>query len=297
MPYDWKSPIKFALTFLLQIIASYYAAAIFFVLLCSFIGFCFISFKFLSDIETSFQNLSTQIISKSKNKHFTIEDRIRLKTKFCEIVNFHAEVKQLSLVWIKCILIYQKNIFFRFLLDFAEFFRAPITLEFSSLSFTICFNLVILDIGISTVNFSQSIRSLSAIVGLPIWIFIFCFFGDLVTERFLAINDVVYCCDWHLYPIELRKRIPFIMIVSQKLIQLGGFINVQCTRLFYQKVWPVHWIWIVYIALKFFLPFHFSAHASLLLGVHDVAWIKLNFDTSSFNSMCFNFGEKLSKPI
>lgn len=107
LPYDWKSPIKFSLTFLLQAIASYYWAAVFFVLLCFFIGFRFISLKFLSDIETSFKNLSSEIISKSERVN--IEERIKLKTKFYGILKFHAEVKQLSLDWIKCNLIHQKT--------------------------------------------------------------------------------------------------------------------------------------------------------------------------------------------
>lgn len=242
LPYDWKSPVKFSLTFFLQAIASYYYAEVFFVLLCFFIGFCFISLTFLSDIETSLKNLNTEIISKSGNERFSIAERINLKTKFFRIVKFHADVKQLSVVWIQCILIYQqkkKQFFFRFLLDFAEFFRAPLSLYMSCLSLTICVSLVTLDIGIKTSNSSQSIKSLSATVGLPIWIFILCYFGDSVTERFLSINDVVYGCDWHLYPIELRKRFPFIMMASQKLTQLGGFMNFQCTRPFFQKVWTI----------------------------------------------------------
>lgn len=67
-------------------------------------------------------------------------------------------------------------------------------------------------------------------------IFLFCYFGSNLTEKFEHIGDSINKSAWHLYPIEIRKIMPFILRNCQKPIELSGYLNMKCTRSFFVQV-------------------------------------------------------------
>lgn len=82
--------------------------------------------------------------------------------------------------------------------------------------------------------------------------FLFCNFGDEVTNRFIDLNDVFYELDWHIYPIQFRKDFPLLLLASKKPIYLRGLAEFLCTREVFKKVW--HFIFVFFfLILDFFL--------------------------------------------
>lgn len=69
-------------------------------------------------------------------------------------------------------------------------------------------------------DFVNAVRFLFVLIFFTIWLFLFCFFGDEVSVRFIEVNDAIYDCCWHQYPIELRQYFPFIMRSAQNPIYM-----------------------------------------------------------------------------
>lgn len=61
-------------------------------------------------------------------------------------------------------------------------------------------------------------------------IFAYCESGEKLSIRFDEINDIIYQCDWHSFPIEVQKILPIIMEASQKQVRLNGFGNIPFLR-------------------------------------------------------------------
>lgn len=61
-------------------------------------------------------------------------------------------------------------------------------------------------------------------------IFMYCEFGEHVTDRFDEINDALYECNWHLFPYKIQKMLPIIMIGIAKPVKISGFGNISFTR-------------------------------------------------------------------
>lgn len=89
---------------------------------------------------------------------------------------------------------------------------------------------------ISSGKLSESYRFLDVALNFLIWLFLFCYFGDEVTSRFIEISDLTYDCPWHLYPNKLRKNFKLMMLVAQKPVYLEGIAGIKCTRIMFKKV-------------------------------------------------------------
>lgn len=57
-----------------------------------------------------------------------------------------------------------------------------------------------------------------------------------MTSRFVTISDLIYECNWHLYPPELRRFIQFMMVSAQKPIHLRGICNIHSDQENFKKV-------------------------------------------------------------
>lgn len=68
------------------------------------------------------------------------------------------------------------------------------------------------------------------------FIFIFCYFGQSIRGQFNQLNDVIYEFEWYLYPVEIQRMIPTILIATQNTPSLKGFGNVNCTHETFKKV-------------------------------------------------------------
>lgn len=67
-------------------------------------------------------------------------------------------------------------------------------------------------------------------------LFVLCWLGNLVTDYFEQIGNVVYQGAWPLYPIELRKKLPVIILIAQKPIYISGFGIIVCSLESYKVV-------------------------------------------------------------
>lgn len=74
-----------------------------------------------------------------------------------------------------------------------------------------------------------------------VWLFLFCHFGDEVTNRYIEVNDLIYKSAWYLYPIEIQKDLRFVMRLAQRPVFMQGFANIKCTRFIFQKVTQSEW--------------------------------------------------------
>lgn len=63
-----------------------------------------------------------------------------------------------------------------------------------------------------------------------VFIFLFCEFGEHVTQQFEKLNESFYQCDWYLLPIEMQRMFAVILIDTEKLAIIRGYANTACTR-------------------------------------------------------------------
>lgn len=67
-------------------------------------------------------------------------------------------------------------------------------------------------------------------------LYVFCHFGNKVTQNFLNITDDIYATSWYEFPLEMQKNFPMIIALSQKSIYLRGFGDSRCTLEVFMKV-------------------------------------------------------------
>lgn len=67
-------------------------------------------------------------------------------------------------------------------------------------------------------------------------IFICCECGERVSNAFEEINDAIDELDWYLYPIEVQKILPTIIMHAQMPVIFKCFGNIACTRAFFKTV-------------------------------------------------------------
>lgn len=54
--------------------------------------------------------------------------------------------------------------------------------------------------------------------------------GERLTTQFNAINKEINRCDWYLYPIEIQRMLPTIMINAQKASPFECLKIISCSR-------------------------------------------------------------------
>lgn len=69
-----------------------------------------------------------------------------------------------------------------------------------------------------------------------LWIFCICFFGERVTNAFEDLEHTVYQCDWYLFPREIQKFVPTIMINVQQPVNIRIFGKFNCTLRTFKQV-------------------------------------------------------------
>lgn len=88
----------------------------------------------------------------------------------------------------------------------------------------------------------NSLRSLDAMQPavclnvVMMWLFIYCFFGDQVTNQFESLGPSLYQCNWYFLRLDFLTLLPFTILSTQKLIHVRGFGNSSCTRETFKKV-------------------------------------------------------------
>lgn len=73
-------------------------------------------------------------------------------------------------------------------------------------------------------------------------VFFFCEFGELILTDFDGLSDGLYDNEWYLYPLDVQRMIPTILIGTQDVISIRGFGNIECTRNTFKMVRPLNFL-------------------------------------------------------
>lgn len=71
--------------------------------------------------------------------------------------------------------------------------------------------------------------------------FIPCDLGHRMSSNLWEINDSMDQYDWYLYPEEILKMLPMILMGVQKPVEVEGFGSFKCNRESFQKVCSIDW--------------------------------------------------------
>lgn len=94
-PFDWSTPIGYLACCFLQIPPIFAAPDLFMYALVLVIGFSLFSQDFISDIELNLHRLNDDLHASEENSP-TAKQYMEMKIKLFGIIQFHSEVKQLS---------------------------------------------------------------------------------------------------------------------------------------------------------------------------------------------------------
>lgn len=85
-------------------------------------------------------------------------------------------------------------------------------------------------------HFTSSLQTLVLILLIMVSLYLYCHFGDQVTQRFEDVGDAVYQIDWYALPLDMQKNLPMVIALTQKRIFVRGFADTRSTREVFKKV-------------------------------------------------------------
>lgn len=85
------------MSFVIQSATIFAASALFVVTLILVIGICNFGVSFVSDIEENLRNLNDDIVLSTEQKIVSSIEWTEIRAKFIEIIQFHADAKELSI--------------------------------------------------------------------------------------------------------------------------------------------------------------------------------------------------------
>lgn len=94
-PYDWKMPVAYVFTMLLQASQFMIPFSTVFLFLSLFAGCCQFLIASIQDIKEHWLELSEDV--KNKPKLVTIQKRIKMKEKLHQILQFHGDIEELAI--------------------------------------------------------------------------------------------------------------------------------------------------------------------------------------------------------
>ena len=80
-------------------------------------------------------------------------------------------------------------------------------------------------------------------------LFLFCEFGQKLTNHFDQLNVAINDCDWTSFPKKIQKILPIIMQNTQRPVVLRTFENASCSRETFKRV--------SFLKLKTFIEFNY----------------------------------------
>lgn len=127
-------------------------------------------------------------------------------------------------------------------------------------------------------RYHQSVFTFDVIVTC---LFIFCYFGLEVTNKFKCICDSIYQSSLPSMPTEIKNYLPIMMSAAQNLIYMEGISIIRCTGEFFKKVYYEH-LWIILSILILLLLSSTASCRFLLFSGCYVSWCKFCFSLSAF---------------
>lgn len=73
-----------------------------------------------------------------------------------------------------------------------------------------------------------------------LWLYLFCHYGNHLTEHFSRFGEAIYQLDWYMLPLDRQKNLPRALALADKPIYLEGFGGVECIRQLFTKVLKIH---------------------------------------------------------
>lgn len=74
-----------------------------------------------------------------------------------------------------------------------------------------------------------------------VWsVFIACELGERACDMFGTVDETMDEIDWYLYPIEIKRMLPIIMIVTQKSVYIQLFGSITASRETFKRVRYTH---------------------------------------------------------
>lgn len=67
-------------------------------------------------------------------------------------------------------------------------------------------------------------------------VFAVCEWGQSVTNAFEEITDEIETFDWYLFPLELQRMLPMILMVAQQSVEFECFGSISIRREYFRKV-------------------------------------------------------------
>ena len=92
-PFDWKTPLGYVVCVFIQVITLIAAIDLYVSVVVLTIGFCMLIADFASDIKEKLRQFNRILISSDE---LTTDDRIVLKKRLSEFIEFHSEARELS---------------------------------------------------------------------------------------------------------------------------------------------------------------------------------------------------------
>lgn len=129
----------------------------------------------------------------------------------------------------------------------------------------------------------------------------FCDFGERVTQEFGKIEIEFYQLPWYLLSMDMQKKLPFVIAITQKEVVIKGFGSTSCNRenftqvrsstgqtTNFQHFFLNHFIFFTLCGIFFRIP-DFSDYHIVFYGVEEV-WLKSKRMWCAFlGKYCFLF--------
>lgn len=71
---------------------------------------------------------------------------------------------------------------------------------------------------------------MSHILAVILMLYLFCYFGNRMTERFHCIGDGMYDSAWYLLPLHLQQNFLMMIASGNKEIYIRGLVGYDCTH-------------------------------------------------------------------
>lgn len=78
---------------------------------------------------------------------------------------------------------------------------------------------------------NEMIVAAIVIVSVCTVLFLFCMFGESLTEQFSMLDEKLnQSIDWYLFPIGVQRMLLTVMSNTQQSVTIRGYGNIECTR-------------------------------------------------------------------
>lgn len=98
LPYNWKTPETYAITFVVQIANLFVALTLYVIIFTFFTGFCHLAKAFVKDVKDSLREINIEIgaLGKDYPREIPLLHRAVLREKLCNIMRLQADSRELS---------------------------------------------------------------------------------------------------------------------------------------------------------------------------------------------------------